>query len=73
MEGGSSINVFARIRPGAGAAAATCSGAAISLPDTTYNFDGAGGPATSQEDVFQAVGLRLCDAVLSGVNACLLA
>jgi len=73
MEGGNSIRVFARIRPGAGAAVTCVDGATVALPESVYAFDGAGGPETSQEAVFQAVGLQLCDAVLAGVNACLLA
>ena len=78
-----SIRVYARVRPSRAPSSRACVSAdprssTITLhpPDAapqTFTFDAAGGPSTSQEDVYAAVGRDVVDAVLSGYNACVFA
>ena len=72
-----SIKVFARVRPGGAGPVPVVvdSSGAIVLPDQgAYRFEGgAYGPASTQEDVFNGVGVKLCEEVVKGVNACLMA
>ena len=75
MEGGDNIQVYARIRPHA-------NGAKIAVTANSQNkeicvaggqsfvFDHAAGPATTQEEVFDAIGLPIARACLDGLVVC---
>ena len=71
MDGGDNIQVYARIRPHA----ANAKIAIVANPQTkeicvaggqSFVFDHAAGPTTTQEEVFEAIGLPIAKACLNG-------
>lgn len=70
------IKVFARVKPaGAGAPppAVVVEPSGVRTPDAVFPLAGAFGPESTQEQVFDAVGRSICDAVLAGFNGLIFA